>query len=236
LPVTDEDGYIIQFWANSSYGDSSEMFDALVRVAVAETGDPDRSFWYADVLSDQSVGVPIASCVQAWGTLPPVGGPPKWLTTPPQSESLGTNIPYTYLASQLIRAGIVDGAACRWRHHLMEQFGLWMRLHEEVTPGRIVRWHHLNVERDRCSCPFAEKPVRDRKPVLPGATSHGYWAAPTERCRQPCCGILRFPAFCSQVRIQQNAAKYLHLDDEQQKYVRPHDRFCKCDLRLPVEN
>ena len=73
LPVTDEDGYIIQFWANSSYGDTSEMFDALVRVAITDAGDPDRLFWYADVLSSQWRGVPVASCVEAWGTLPPVG-------------------------------------------------------------------------------------------------------------------------------------------------------------------
>ncbi len=112
LPVTDDKGFVIQFWANSSYGDSSEMFEALVRVAVTDAGDPDRLFWYVDVLSDQWAGVPVASCVQAWGTLPPVGGPPEWLSTPTQSESLGTQISYNYLAAQLIRAGAVDVSAC----------------------------------------------------------------------------------------------------------------------------
>ena len=112
LPVTDEDGYNIQFWANSSYGDTSEVFNALVRVAVTDAGDPDRFFWYADVLSSQWTGVPVASCVEAWGTLPPVGGPPEWLSTPPQSEELGTDVPYTYLAERLIRAGAVDVSAC----------------------------------------------------------------------------------------------------------------------------
>ena len=112
IPSTDEDGYTIQFWANSSYGDTSELFSALVRVAVTDAGDPDRLFWYADVLSNQWVGVPVASCVQTWGTLPPVGGPPQWLTTPPQSEQLGTDIPYNYLAAQLIRAGAVDVSTC----------------------------------------------------------------------------------------------------------------------------
>jgi hypothetical protein len=112
IPSTDEDGYIVQFWANSSYGDTSEMFNALVRVAVTNAGDPDRFFWYADVLSSQWVGVPVASCVQTWGALPPVGGPPQWLTTPPQSEELGTDIPYSYLAAHLIRAGAVDVSSC----------------------------------------------------------------------------------------------------------------------------
>ena len=112
LPVTDEDGFVIQFWANSSYGDSSVMFDALVRVAITDVGNPDRVFWYVDVLSSQWMGVPVASCVEAWGALPPVGGPPEWLSTPTQSEELGTNIPYNYLAAQLIRAGAVDVSGC----------------------------------------------------------------------------------------------------------------------------
>ncbi|MCK7519822.1 MAG: hypothetical protein MZV64_19880 [Ignavibacteriales bacterium] len=28
-----------------------------------------------------------ATCVEAWGVLPPVGGPPEWLSTPTQSET-----------------------------------------------------------------------------------------------------------------------------------------------------
>ncbi len=111
LPVTEEP-FTIQFWAYSSYGDSSEMFDAQVRVAVRDTGDPDQIFWYVDVLSSQWAGVPVASCVQTWGTLPPVGGPPEWLSTPTDSEALGTDIPYNYLASQLIRQGAVDVSSC----------------------------------------------------------------------------------------------------------------------------
>ncbi len=112
LPVSDEDGFVIQFWANSSYGDSSVMFDARVRVAITDAGDPDQLFWYVDVLSTQWMGVPVASCVEAWGALPPVGGPPEWLSTPTQSEELGTDIPYNYLAAHLIGAGAVDVSAC----------------------------------------------------------------------------------------------------------------------------
>ena len=66
---------MIQFWANSSYGDSSEVFDALVRVAVADAGDPDRSFWYVDVLSSQWMGVPVASCVRGLGRVAARGRP-----------------------------------------------------------------------------------------------------------------------------------------------------------------
>ncbi len=112
LPVTGENIFTLQFWANSSYGDTSELFNAQIRVAVSNAGDPDRSYWYADVLSDQWAGVPVASCVQTWGTLPPVGGPPRWLSTPPNVEELNTDLPYTYLASQLIKQGAVDASSC----------------------------------------------------------------------------------------------------------------------------
>lgn len=112
LPTTDEAGFTLEFWAYSSYGDSSEVFEALVRVAISDEGDPDQSFWYVDVLSSQWSGVPLASCVADWGVLPPIGGPPTWLSTPTQSETLGTNIPYTYLAENLIKNGAVDASMC----------------------------------------------------------------------------------------------------------------------------
>lgn len=230
LPVTDEDGFVIQFWANSSYGDSSETFEATVRVAVADTGDPDRLFWYADVLSDQWVGVPIASCVQAWGTLPPVGGPPEWLTTPPQSELLGTDIPYTYLAAQLIRAGVVDGNICPdggllpdggisacgmeaareavtgWQN----QFdGLILNVAKETgVPAHLLKnlfaiesqfWPGVSLRTDIGLGQLTEK----------GADTVLLWNPPF------------FRQFCSLVMDSAECSKgYLHLDDQQQDYVR----------------
>ena len=112
LPATNEDGFTLQFWAYSSYGDSSETFSALVRTAQTNAGNPDQSFWYVDVLSDQWAGVPLASCVKDWGVLPPIGGPPAWLSTPTESETLGTDVPYSYLAANLIRKGGVDASYC----------------------------------------------------------------------------------------------------------------------------
>ena len=113
LPVTNEDVFTLQFWAYSSYGDSSEIFEAQIRVAMRDEGNPDQpAYWYVDVLSDQWAGVPVATCVDIWGVLPPVGGPPEWLSTPTQSEMLGTQIPYTLLAANLIRSGAVDASSC----------------------------------------------------------------------------------------------------------------------------
>ncbi len=112
LEPTNQDGIILEFWAYSSYGDSSEKFTAQIRVTVISEDNPDEPSWYVDVLSRQWAGQPTASCAETWQTFPPVGGPPPWLTTPQNSEDLATDIPYSYLAGNLILQGIVDASDC----------------------------------------------------------------------------------------------------------------------------
>jgi hypothetical protein len=230
LPVTDEDGFVIQFWANSSYGDSSEMFEALIRVAVTDAGDPDRLFWYADVLSSQWMGVPVASCVEAWGTLPPVGGPPTWLSTPPQSEELGTDIPYNYLASQLIRAGAVDVSACSDGGLLPD--GGASACGMEAARGAVTVWQNqfdsiiLSVAKDTGVPAHLLKnlfaiesqfwPGRSLRNDIglgqlteKGADTALLWNPPF------------FHQFCPLVMDSAECSKgYLHLSDEQQEYLR----------------
>lgn len=235
LPVTDEDGFIIQFWANSSYGDSSEMFEAQVRVAVTDAGDPDRLFWYVDVLSSQWVGVPIASCVEAWGALPPVGGPPEWLSTPTQSESLGTDISYNYLSAQLIRAGAVDVSACP-DGGLLPDSGLEdggaSACGLEAAREAVTAWQNqfdsiiLNVSKDTGVPAHLLKnlfaiesqfwPGRSLRDDIGlgqlterGADTALMWNPPF------------FQQFCPLVMDSAECRKgYLHLDEEQQEYVR----------------
>ena len=82
LTPTNDQGVNLQFWAWSSYGDSSVVFSAQVRVASSDAGNPDQKSWYVDVLSSQWLGVHPATCADTWGSFPPVGGPPDWLSTP----------------------------------------------------------------------------------------------------------------------------------------------------------
>ena len=107
---TDENGSTLQFWAYSSYGDSSEVFQARVRVA--KSADPSDQAWYTDVLSTQWRGDTLAGCSQIWDKFPPVGGTPDWLTTPQRPEDLATNVSYEYLAAALIKHNVVDASAC----------------------------------------------------------------------------------------------------------------------------
>jgi hypothetical protein len=103
----------VEFWADSSFGDSTPHFTAQVRVI--ETGfspSPTDNGWYVDVLSSQWRGRPVASCAQTWQTFPPVGGPPPWLLTPEVPELLATEEPYFFLAGRLISQGVVDAVGC----------------------------------------------------------------------------------------------------------------------------
>jgi hypothetical protein len=103
----------LTFWAYSSYGDSSEIFDALLRV-IKEGGQGERLTprWFVSVLSKQWTGAPPASCAAAWKSFLPPGDLPQWLTTPPTSTELNSDIPYNYLAANLIKQGIVDAKSC----------------------------------------------------------------------------------------------------------------------------
>ena len=112
IPETDEDGAKVEFWSYSNYGDSSLVYTAQVRVQMADEGDPDQLYWYVDILSSQWQGIAVATCSDAWGVFPPVGGMPKWLRTPKNSKALSSDIPYTYLAANLILQGAVDASAC----------------------------------------------------------------------------------------------------------------------------
>lgn len=113
LDETKPEGLRLNFWAYSTHGDSSQVFDALLRV-IKEGGTGERLTprWYVDVISSQWTGAPIASCSATWESFPPPEGLPAWLTTPATSEDLNSDVPYEYLAANLIRQGVVDASAC----------------------------------------------------------------------------------------------------------------------------
>jgi hypothetical protein len=106
-------GETIEFWADSSFGDSSAVFTALVRIIDSGvSATPTSGGWYVDVLSSQWKGNEIATCSEVWQAFPPVGGVPEWLSTPEDSAFLATEQPYAYLAGRLIATGIVNGTSC----------------------------------------------------------------------------------------------------------------------------
>jgi hypothetical protein len=120
LPLwpTGRNGVEVEFWADSSFGDSSEVFNALVRVQPwgdftnPEGKTTDQHLWYVDVISSQWRGSTTASCSETWQVFPEIGGPPPWLLTPDNADALYTNVSFYYLAGMLISSGQVDASFC----------------------------------------------------------------------------------------------------------------------------
>ncbi|OGN98165.1 MAG: hypothetical protein A2Z71_05125 [Chloroflexi bacterium RBG_13_50_21] len=106
-------GSTIEFWADSSFGDSSAIFSAMVRVIDSGVAvSPTSGGWYVDIISSQWQGSDLATCSQVWQAFPPVGGVPDWLSTPEDAAFLATEQPYSYLAGRLIAQGVVNASSC----------------------------------------------------------------------------------------------------------------------------
>jgi hypothetical protein len=113
LKETVPEGIHFQFWADSTYGDTSKLFTGILRVLSDKKPGRLVPRLYVDVLSTQWTGQPAASCAQVWESFPPPPNDlPNWLTTPQVSDDLQSNIPYAYLAANLISQGVVDASAC----------------------------------------------------------------------------------------------------------------------------
>jgi hypothetical protein len=118
LRPTGRSGIEIEFWADSSFGDSSEHYTALVRVVpwgdfMAPEGPRiDPRLYYVDVISSQWQGQRAATCAATWQAFPDVGEPPDWLRTPETIGGLTSTVSYYYLAGMLIRNGAVDALSC----------------------------------------------------------------------------------------------------------------------------
>lgn len=112
LDKTVKDGVFIEFWAQSSYGDTSEIFTALIRVLKDDGYNRLIPRRRVDVFSSQWVGAKNLSCSEIWQTFKPENDLPEWLSTPASSDGLNSNIPYAYLAENLIKQGLVDVTHC----------------------------------------------------------------------------------------------------------------------------
>jgi hypothetical protein len=118
LKPTGLDGTSVEFWADSSFGDSTQHYFARVRLVPwgdfmnPEQASRDRALWYVDVLSSQWRDGKLATCSDTWDVFPPVDGPPEWLTSPAAAQDLQSDVSYYYLAGSLITYGVVDASAC----------------------------------------------------------------------------------------------------------------------------
>lgn len=118
LQPTSMEGIDVEFWVDSSFGDSSKHFTAKVRVVPwgefmnPEEMSSDPTRYYVDVLSSRWRDGESASCAETWQVFPDIGGPPDWLRSPETAEELESDVAYYYLAGALITYGVVDASTC----------------------------------------------------------------------------------------------------------------------------
>jgi hypothetical protein len=105
-------GVKVEFWAQSSFGDLSPRYHAVVRVLDSGVANGGMGGWYIDILSTQWQGQSQPICAQIWDAFPPLGNTPAWLTTPPLVELMASEEPYQYLAGRLIAQGIIKAPGC----------------------------------------------------------------------------------------------------------------------------
>jgi hypothetical protein len=109
LRNTGKDGVSLSFWADSSFGDSSERYTARVRVTAAAEQE---NAYQVELISEQWKGSQFPACSTIWGVLPETVDLPAWLETPGDVTQMQSSGALYYLASALIRNGIVDASAC----------------------------------------------------------------------------------------------------------------------------
>ncbi len=119
LPPTGTQGITLEFWGDSSHGDSTDHFIALVRVvalgdfmAPEANVEVDMARWNVDIISSQWRDGTLASCADTWQVFPDPDGPPAWLNTPLQLVDMMSTYSYYYLAGVLIQNGLVNVSQC----------------------------------------------------------------------------------------------------------------------------
>ena len=113
LRPTREAGVEIKFWVDSSYGDQSNQYSALIRVLDAGVSlGPNAGEWIVDIISERWQEYQADGCSPIWGVFPPVSELPAWLSSPEWPQLLATDDPYMFLAGRLINNGIIDAGTC----------------------------------------------------------------------------------------------------------------------------
>lgn len=140
LQETDKGGIGLEFWADSSYGDSTDHFMGRIRVLKISSEDLKTSGWQVEIVSGLDDLDNMNGCAGIWSSFPPLGNVPDWLDNPSSASMLKTNEPYTYLAGQMILEGYIDTSRCDDRGLTAEGYASQCGL--EASRGYVNLWQN----------------------------------------------------------------------------------------------
>jgi hypothetical protein len=169
LPLTDEQGEWLDYWAVSDLGDESER----MRIRFRSVALNEDSGFQVDLLGKEwSAFAPSGSIT--WNLFPPLDDSlSKVLEKPLNAGYLATTNRYVYLAGQLIRSGIVNAASC-------PSFGLLPNgaanaCGEQASANQVLEWQNRYDEHIFAAAQRHNIPPRVLKGVI--AQESQFWPA-----------------------------------------------------------
>jgi len=135
LPLTDEQGSWIEYWADSSYGDQSERVRIRYRSRVSDDG----ANFHFDLLDSEWKNT-LPSGTLLWQIFPPSEGLAAVLEQPTSPVQLYTTDSYLYLAGYLIQSGQVDASSCSDGGLYLE--GSASPCGEKMAEAQVIDWQN----------------------------------------------------------------------------------------------
>lgn len=141
LRPTSDHGVIIEFWANSSFGDTSPTYTGRLRLQSSSkksTNLPDG--WKIELISERWKEGNLRECAERWKALPAPGALPTWLSIPSDPEHLSTEQSLAYLAGKLIINNLAHPGSCP-NYGLLEN-GYASPCGLEEVKEEVIQWQN----------------------------------------------------------------------------------------------
>jgi hypothetical protein len=167
LPLTNEKGAWLEYWAISDLGDESERTRIHFRSVPLNGG----SGYQMDLLGKEwSAYAPSGSLL--WDLFPPLDQPlPKTLEQPLNARYLATTNRYIYLTAHLIRAGRVNASACPGGGFFSD--GSVNACGEQVAADQVLQWQNQYDELIFSAAQRHQVPARVLKGII--AQESQFW-------------------------------------------------------------
>jgi len=171
MPVTNEKGVQVEFWAVSDFGDQSEINTFLLR-NVRDKNEENR---YRFDLLGTGLNVTAPAGTLRWMLLPTLNHPDAFVLEKPETLlDLQTTNRFLYLAGKLILTGIVNGETC-------SGFGLINNstanpCGEELAQEKVISWQNQYNEDIYTASEEYNVPARLLKAIIAQETQ--FWPHP----------------------------------------------------------